>query len=41
MNETTVNGEVISVPTRLVDGDRIAFSNLEFKVEFLRTEGQP
>lgn len=38
-NGTSVNGAMIEGLRRLIDGDRLAFANYEFRVELLRLEG--
>lgn len=38
-NGTSVNGATIDSLRRLIDGDRLAFANYEFRVELLRLEG--
>ena len=40
VNGTAVNGNPMSAPRRLVEGDRVLFATLEFRVEFVRTDGR-
>ena len=39
VNGTTVNGNSISKPQRLNDGDRVSFGSVEFRVALMRRDG--
>lgn len=39
INGTAVNGSRISGPRKLVDGDRVTFAKVEFRVELVRRDG--